>query len=241
MPLSAAYICVPQVDFDEAKVYTFFYSRKYFGFYFSIHDNFVAICVHPLPLILFCILHILKTKKYMKLFKKFFSRKPIVSSENGKGETLSVEGISPAPITPSPDDAELAAQALLEIMASKQSSARDGATTEIEKRDKGFVTTGPDGGVSFYTSLANKIRQNQEESRLRTLRFVAFCEQELTKEDLPAYGPGSLGLLEKELLKRIDVVNRCGGELKKRWQYCLSEVIVKMVNHDERKDEALKD
>lgn len=164
----------------------------------------------------------------MKFFKKFFSKEPIASSEKGNGETLSVEGISPAPITPSPDDAELAAQALLEIMASKQSSAKDSATTESKKGDKGFVTTGPDGGVSFYTSLANKIRQNQEEARLRTLRFVAFCEQELTKEDLPAYGPGSLGLLERELLKRIDVVDRCGGELKKRWQYCLSEVIVRL-------------
>lgn len=177
----------------------------------------------------------------MKFFEKFFSKKPIASSENGKGETLSVEGISPAPITPSPDDAELAAQALLEIMASKQSSAKDGAMTESEKGHKGFVTTGPDGGVSFYKSLAQKIRHSQEEARLRTLRFVAFCEQELTKEDLPAYGPGSLGLLERELLKRIDVVDRCGGELKKRWQYCLSEVIVRKVNLDERKDEALKD
>lgn len=173
----------------------------------------------------------------MKFFKKFFSKKPIASSEKGNGETLSVEGISPAPITPSPDDAELAAQALLEIMESELGSAKKDSTTEVE--DKSPKITGPDGGASFYKSLAQKIRHSQEEARLRTLRFVAFCEQELTKEDLPAYGPGSLGLLERELLKRIDVVDRCGGELKKRWQYCLSEVIVKMVNHDEY--ETLKD
>lgn len=174
----------------------------------------------------------------MKFFKIFFSKKPIASSENRKGETLSVEGMSPAPITPSPDDAELAAQALLEIMACKQSSAKEGATTESEKGDKGFITTGPDGGVSFYTSLANKIRQNQEETRLRTLRFVAFCEQELKKEDLPAYGAGSLGLFEKELLKRIDVVDRCGGELKKRWQYCLSEVIMRLTDFGKEGNDA---
>lgn len=175
----------------------------------------------------------------MNFFKKIFRRKSIASSKNRVEEQLSIKGVPPAPITAEPDTAEIAAQALLEVMDNIQTTVKKDVGEEDKKKENPLTAKGPDGGASFYKSLAQKIRHSQEEARLRALRFVAFCEQELTKEDLPAYGPGSLGLLEKELLKRIDVVDRCGGELKKRWQYCLSEVIVKMVNHDEY--ETLKD
>ena len=58
---------------------------------------------------------------------------------------------------------------------------------------------------------------------------MAFCEQELQKPSLPLSGPGSLGLLEAELYNRIDVIERRGGELKRRWQHCLATVIVRMM------------
>lgn len=177
----------------------------------------------------------------MKFFKKFFNKKAMASSEKRVGERLSIEGVSQAPMTAEPDAAEIAAQALLEIMSGQEIPVKVDASTDVKEKENSPMTNGPDGGVPYYESLAKKIRKSQEEARLRTLRFIAFCEQELENKDLPANGPGSLGLLEKELLKRIDVVDRCGGELKKRWQYCLSEVIVRKVNLDERKDEALQD
>ena len=41
---------------------------------------------------------------------------------------------------------------------------------------------------------------------------MAFCEQELLKDDLPMTGDGSLALLETELYKRIDTVDRAREE-----------------------------
>lgn len=69
------------------------------------------------------------------------------------------------------------------------------------------------------------------------MRFVAFCEQELQKPSLPLSGPGSLGLLEAELYKRLDVIERRGGELKKRWQHCLATVIVRRMQAEGTTDE----
>lgn len=70
----------------------------------------------------------------------------------------------------------------------------------------------------------------RESTRLRVARFLAFVEQELKKPYLPTYGDGSLGLLEAELYKRIDIVEREGGELKRRWQRCLALVTVRLMD-----------
>nr|MCR4958560.1 hypothetical protein [Prevotella sp.] len=57
----------------------------------------------------------------------------------------------------------------------------------------------------------------------------AFVEQELRKPHLPAYGPGSLELLKAELYKRMDVIDREQGELKRRWQHALAEVTIRLM------------
>ena len=84
--------------------------------------------------------------------------------------------------------------------------------------------------ADHYHRLAEKIREAHFNARLRTLRFVAFCEQQLLDPHLPLTGKGSLGQLEAELLKRIDTIEREGGELKRRWQHCLAEVTMRMMN-----------
>ena len=70
---------------------------------------------------------------------------------------------------------------------------------------------------------------------------AVFCEelveQELAKKELPLTGPGSLGLLEAELMKRLDVIERVGGELKKRWQHCVAQVLVRIYNHNDNDNE----
>lgn len=168
----------------------------------------------------------------MKIFRNI--RKFFASSKHkaqAEPQPLHIDGISDAPVTPEPDDAELAAQALLEIMSKgldavqdKQSAAQKAQLPEVK-------------GVEYYSTLADRIRSAHNVARLRTLRFIAFCEQELRKASLPMHGEGSLKLLEKELYKRIDTVEREGGELKSRWQHCLAEVTVRVMNENEDENE----
>lgn len=153
--------------------------------------------------------------------RKFFHRKRKAQKQESAPQPLRIEGIGPAPITPEPDEAELAAQALLEHMITPTKPPRGEAS-----RHKAFPS-GDERGVEYYRQLADRIRQAHEAATQRTLRFVAFVEQELQKPSLPLSGPGSLGLLEAELYKRLDVIERRGGELKKRWQHCLATVIVR--------------
>ena len=158
-------------------------------------------------------------------------------------QPLSIEGIPPAPLTPEPDDAEIAAQALLEMMAAKRqerrhgkagrrdngkAAGRDNEITESRDNDKG----GGDAPrtAAYYRHLAWRMQKAREAARLRVTRFLAFVEQELKKPHLPTFGDGSLGLLEAELFKRQDIVEREKGELLRRWQHCLALVTVRLMN-----------
>lgn len=188
--------------------------------------------------------------------KNLFHRKRRVpvGSPDRKPQPLRIEGISPAPLTPEPDEAELAAQALLEHMC--EQSRKDPRKDHLKDRHKdhhkdshndkaaGSVPVGFADGKSeaprdaaYYRQLADRIRQAHEAATQRTLRFVAFVEQELQKPSLPLSGPGSLGLLEAELYKRLDVIERRGGELKKRWQHCLATVIVRRMQAENNEDD----
>ncbi|MCR4810928.1 MAG: hypothetical protein K5896_13880 [Prevotella sp.] len=155
----------------------------------------------------------------MKSIKNIFRKKQ-------NPNPLRIEGIADAPMTPEPDDAELAAMALLEKMAEIKGVSRNDSITA---RDAGGEKNAA-RDAAYYKKLAERIRSAHESAGLRTQRFLAFCEQELGKPDLPKEGPGSLGLLEAELYKRIDVVNRHGGELRRRWQYCLAMVTVRLMD-----------
>lgn len=155
----------------------------------------------------------------MTFFKKVFNKKQ-------EPKPLRVEGVKPAPMTAEPDDAEIAAQALLEKMSEVKGARKD-------HRKDPHKDSYKDHDAKYFKDLAARIRLAHEAARQRTQRFLAFCEQELKKHDLPKEGPGSLGLLEAELYKRLDVVERHGGELKKRWQHCLAEVTVRLLGFND--------
>lgn len=169
----------------------------------------------------------------MKFFKNLFLRKPhgnplpLGGGREG-ASPLRIEGIPEAPFTAEPDDAELAAQALLELMVAPSNSPKGEGKDTATSAPVGS----PDGekGAAYYRALASRIREAHAKAALQATRFIYNCELELQKPRLPLYGPGSVQLLETELYKRLDVVEREGGELKRRWQHCLAEVTVRLMN-----------
>ena len=151
---------------------------------------------------------------------------------------LTIEGVGEAPLTAEPDDAELAAQALLEMMAEASDKSRNNDKAARRNND---ITLSRDNEekktAAYFRALAARIKAAHNASELRAMRFVAFCEQELRKPDLPLEGPGSLWLLNVELMKRLDTIERVGGELKKRWQHCVAQVLVRIYNHNDNDNE----
>lgn len=167
-----------------------------------------------MPLIFSSSLGILQVKKRgMRLFR-WLRRK-----RDEEPLRLRVDGVGDAPFTQEPDEAEVAAHALLESLSGRKPIHKANADSEKPER----------GTKEYYDALADRIRKAHDAATLRTMRFVSFCEQELRKPDLPKDGPGSLALLESELYKRIDTIEREGGELEKRWQHCLAEVTVRLM------------
>jgi len=164
----------------------------------------------------------------MKWFRNLFKKK---STSPEEAVPLTIEGVEPAPMTPEPDDAELAAQAILETLAEPKAATKTKTKTKKKTVNREPLTENR-ASADHFRELAKKIRQAHEQSRQRTLRFICYCEQELQKPDLPEVGKGSLSLLEAELYKRIDTVEREGGDLKRRWQHCLAEVTVRRIGVD---------
>ena len=174
----------------------------------------------------------------MNFIKKLFRRKDkddVQPQDVQNPQPLCIEGTTLAPLTPEPDDAELAAQALLEMMCdgrgkmedvSHQSSAINHQTSAISHQPKELT-------AEYYKQLADRMMkldcQARDQATLRTMRIVAWCEQELKKRDLPTDGKGPLQQMEVELFKHLDTVERVGGELKVRWQHCLAKVIVRQM------------
>lgn len=186
----------------------------------------------------------------MTIFKKIFKEK---STSFTKGKTvkkphrLRVEGIAEAPVTAEPDDAELAAQALLDSLAEVMEERRvrkrpRGKTLQEERTERDSPDNQPSArDVKYYKALAEKIRQAHEVAERRAKRFVAACEYALKNKHLPFYGEGSLSLLETELYKRIDIIERAGGELKLRWQHCLAEVTSRLMSAPSNSNESDND
>ena len=180
----------------------------------------------------------------MKWFKNIFRRK-----KKQEPQPLRIDGIPPAPMTAEPDDAELAAQALLEMMA--EGSEKRKVKSEKFLTPKGMsvarnATANQKSDIKpqtseYYHQLAERIRTAQEAAKLRTMRFVAFVEEKLKEKDIPLTGAGSLGLLEAELYKRLDVIERVGGELKRRWQHCLADVTVRLMQATSHTEETTTD
>ena len=167
-----------------------------------------------------------------KIFRRKREDDTARQQEAQVSKPLRIEGTTQAPLTPEPDDAELAAQALLELLAQKDSGVKkvsEGNAQQNLKSETAKPETSGARSAAYYRQLAERMRQAHDQATLRTMRFVAWCEQELKKPDLPMEGKGSLQQMEVELYKRIDTVERVGGELKRRWQHCLATVIVRQM------------
>lgn len=130
---------------------------------------------------------------------------------------LRIEGIPEPPITPEPDGAERAASALLATLT---------VQTSIPPRK---VTRG-EAAEAYYQVLAERIREGQAMEERAATRWIAYCEQQLTLPSLSGHGSTErLAALERGLYERMDVIDRVGGELKRRWQHCLAEVVVRQM------------
>ena len=134
-------------------------------------------------------------------------------------------------LTPTPDDAELAAQALLESMA---------ATSIKEKNDKTIKQlnnkkSGAQHDAAYYHGLSEKIRTAHEQERRAAMRYVAYVEEQLSTPLAHREGQGESPFadLERGLYAHQDTVECEGGDLLKRWQHCLAEVIVRQMAHTE--------
>ena len=138
------------------------------------------------------------------------------TSQTAEPQPLRIEGIAEAPLTPEPDKAELAAMAVLALLAGGKGAATAKPAMDEPK----------EGTVEYYEALAGKIRRAHEAERMSAARATAYCEQELERGRLPESGDGSPAFLSSTLYRHIDTVEREGGELKLRWQHCLAEVTV---------------
>ena len=125
--------------------------------------------------------------------------------------TLRIDGVKAPVMTPKPDDAELAAQALLEHKSHPK---------ETEKKPK--AKQPKENTPEYYQQMSDKIKQGHSDEARNALRYLSFTEQEL-KEN-PGYE--QLVEIERGLYLLQDCVEREQGDLKKRWQDCLSQVLV---------------
>lgn len=195
----------------------------------------------------------------MEFFKKIFRRK-----RERKGllaRPLRIDGCRPT-LTPQPDDAELAAQALLETRAANSKGRnndkgrrRDNDITKYRNNDK--EESAPHD-AAYYCELSERIKAAHEQERRSAMRYVSYCEQELggirnvgvTKRaaveitesrnhDISTEEKAApdFAKLEHGLYQHQDTVEREGGELKQRWQKCLAECIVKQMVSDEKENE----
>ena len=125
-------------------------------------------------------------------------------------ERLRVKGVK-VTMTPTPDDAELAAQALLETLCGHLEGSHDrGKGGEPEK-----------GTTAYYRALADRIEQTRQAEKLQVLRYLVYAEQQLQGHDME-----HLSETERGLYGLQAAVDREGGELKKRWQHCIAECIL---------------
>lgn len=165
-----------------------------------------------LPLLLFVAKRILQAKRYgmFNWLKKIF-RGGSSHQKDGVRERLHIEGAHTT-LTPEPDDAEVAAEALLVSLASE------------ERRVKREETAAEKGTAEYYRELAERVKEAHEMEARLTVRRIAYCEQELRN---PLLNAEQLTELERGLYRHMDAVDREGGELKRRWQHVLAEVVVK--------------
>ena len=175
----------------------------------------------------------------MDFFKKIFRRK---REKKAEPQPLRIEGCK-TELTPEPDDAELAAQALLEAPQPSPRPSPQPLKGRTAPKD-----APPSGGrgADYYRELGDRIKLAHEHDARMAMRYVSYVEEQLAHcgqtprnpaspdqtGDSPrsAQQDSSLFTLYSSLYKHQDAVEREGGELLKRWQHCLAECIVRELN-----------
>lgn len=144
----------------------------------------------------------------MRIHVKIFRQKPAPGM-------FAINGIAPAPLTAEPDEAELAAAALLENMEKGSGNTKGAIKPE-------------NGTPEYYREASEKIRESRAAAARLAMRYIAYTEHQLSSPALTseAADSGALATLENGLYKHLDVVNKEGGKLKSRWQNCLANVVV---------------
>jgi len=158
----------------------------------------------------------------MEFFKKIFRRKREAQT---KPQPLRIEGCKTT-LTPKPDEAELAAQALLESLSDDTCQRSKDKSQRPETLDLRPQTSDRPKDAAYYRDLSEKIRKARAAEKRQAMRFVAYAEQQL---ESPLF-TGELDDIERELYRLQDVAEREGGELLRRWQHCLAECIVKQMS-----------
>lgn len=154
----------------------------------------------------------------MNFIKNIFRRKVMKDPVR----TLRIDGVKAPAMTPKPDDAELAAQALLEHKSHPK---------ETEKKPK--AKQPKEGTAEYYQQMSGKIREAHESEALQAKRYLAYTEEELKEHP----SQEQLAEIERGLYALQDAAEREGGELKSRWQHCIAECILLQSGTDNDKTE----
>jgi len=181
-----------------------------------------------------------KDEKMLDTIKTLFKRNaPLPSEGRGRGGVESAEptplrisGVKPAPLTPEPDDAELAAQALLESMCDVRSKMEDVREVAADAHQPSTISHHTS---EYYHALADRIRTARTAEARLTMRLLASVEEQLSEPT--ALYRGQWGDTERKLYRALDIAEREGGELHRRWQHCLANVLVRQME-EERKEMA---
>lgn len=184
----------------------------------------------------------------MNFFKRIFRKK-----REQKPKQLRIDGCKTT-MTPQPDDAELAAHALLESGLSAPPSKKNTNKGNHSLQSQGGKRGGGVRDAAFYRELSDKIRASWAAEARLTMRYLAYCEEQLAlpmkaatereEDDAHIDSPereqarrdkrqlyvGHLVEMEQELYKRQTVAEREGGKLLRRWQHCLAEVILRQMS-----------
>ena len=179
----------------------------------------------------------------MNFIKKIFCRRKQFKPQP---KQLRIDGCK-TELTPIPDDAELAAQALLEsrIYGDKTQRRKKQPLPQSLPKKEG------ERDAEYYRQLSEKIKESHKHDARMATRFVSYCEEQLklvqgsglrvqdssNHDPLTVnHAPESIATLERGLYKHQDTVEREGGELLKRWQKCLAECIVRQMGSDEKEN-----
>ena len=198
-------------------------------------------------------------------------------------QPLRISGVKPAPLTPEPDDAELAAQALLETMVNEElrmkneegsarrpegesqfATAQKKSTKGTSQPNQPIPADAPTRSLSainhhtseYYHALADRIRAARTAEARLTMRLLATVEERLRVlavaseqvrageqssgmqlSEPTALYRGQWGDTERKLYRAMDVAEREGGELHRRWQHCLANVIVRRMEEERGNEE----